>query len=66
MAKVIKFPKRHKHEAILSPQPSELTDFELMAELYIITDAFTHYDDDRRMRARDIYWQLYDRLLINK
>ena len=53
MAKIIKFPS--------PPQPpkpvKEMDDFELITDIYYGVYGFQHFEDNRRMRLRDEYWE---------
>ena len=56
MAKIIKFPPPPR-----PPKPvKELDDFELITDIYYGVYGFEHFEEHRRIRLRDEYWELYD------
>jgi len=62
LAKIIKFPTPPR-----PPKPvKELDDFELITDIYYGCWGFRYFEEHRRLRLRDEYWELYDRFLKSK
>jgi hypothetical protein len=62
LAKILKFPPPSQ-----PPKPvKELDDFELITDIYFGCYGFEHFEEHRRLRLRDEFWELYDRFLKSK